>query len=230
MISDLAGYGPQLLAGAAETLALAFGALALGLVLGVAGAAGKLSAVGWVRGPVTLLLNLLRGVPEFLILLIVYFGASGLLSDLGLGDGLAPGPFGAGVFALGIVFGAYASETFRGGFLAVPPGQIEAARAFGMGVRQTFFLIRLPQAWRFALPGIGNLWQGLVKDTSLVSVVGLEEILRKASIAAQVTKHPFPFYLAAMALYLAIVTLSNPVLARLERRAARGVVRSGGGR
>ena len=225
MIPDLAGFGPQLLAGAAVTLELAFGALALGLVLGLLGAAAKLSPHAWVRAPVTAILNLLRGVPEFLILLIVYFGASSLLTDLGLGDDLAPGPFGAGVFALGIVFGAYSSETFRGGFLAVPPGQIEAARAFGLGSRQTFFLVRLPQAWRFALPGIGNLWQGLVKDTSLVSVVGLEEILRKANIAAEVTKSPFLFYLAAMALYLAIVTCSNPVFAWLERRAARGVRR-----
>jgi His/Glu/Gln/Arg/opine family amino acid ABC transporter permease subunit len=223
VIPDLVGYGPQLLAGAAMTLGLALGALTLGLVLGLAGAAGKLSQRTWVRAPVAAVLNLLRGVPEFLILLIVYFGAPGLLGDLGLGDALAPGPFGAGVLALGIVFGAYASETFRGGFLAVPPGQIEAARSFGMGNRQTFLLIRLPQAWRLALPGIGNLWQGLVKDTSLVSVVGLEEILRKANIAAQVTKHPFPFYLAAMALYLAIVTCSNPVFAWLERRANRGV-------
>jgi His/Glu/Gln/Arg/opine family amino acid ABC transporter permease subunit len=217
---DLAGFGPQLLAGAAVTLELAFGALLLGLVLGLLGAAAKLSGSAWIRLPVTLFLNLLRGVPEFLILLIVYFGAAALL-----GDDLAPGPFGAGVFALGIVFGAYASETFRGGFLAVPAGQLEAARAFGMGQRQTFFLIRLPQAWRFALPGIGNLWQGLIKDTSLVSVVGLEEIVRKANIAAEVTKHPFPFYLAAMAIYLAIITVSNPVFAWAERRANRGVGR-----
>ena len=222
---DLSGFGPQLLAGAAVTLELAFGALALGLVLGLLGAAAKLSASAWIRVPVTLVLNLLRGVPEFLILLIVYFGAAGLLSDLGLGDDLAPGPFRAGVFALGIVFGAYSSETFRGGFLAVPAGQLEAARAFGMGYRQTFFLIRLPQAWRFALPGIGNLWQGLVKDTSLVSVVGLEETIRKANIAAEVTKHPFPFYLAAMAIYLAIVSVSNPAFAWMERRANRGVRR-----
>jgi His/Glu/Gln/Arg/opine family amino acid ABC transporter permease subunit len=219
-MSDLVGFGPQLLAGAAMTLELAFAALALGLVLGLLGAAAKLSPFAWIRAPVTLFLNLLRGVPEFLILLIVYFGAARLV-----GDDLAPGPFGAGVFALGIVFGAYASETFRGGFLAVPAGQLEAARAFGMGPAQAFFLIRLPQAWRFALPGVGNLWQGLVKDTSLVSVVGLEEILRKANIAAQVTKHPFPFYLAAMAIYLAIVTLSNPAFAWAERRANRGVRR-----
>jgi polar amino acid transport system permease protein len=219
-MGDLAGYGPQLLAGAGVTLEMAFGALALGLLLGLLGAAAKLSPSAWLRVPVTLFLNLLRGVPEFLILLIVYFGASELL-----GEDLAPGPFGAGVFALGSVFGAYSSETFRGGFLAVPAGQLEAARAFGMSGSQAFFLIRLPQAWRFALPGIGNLWQGLVKDTSLVSVVGLEEILRKANIAAQVTKHPFPFYLAAMALYLAIIALSNPAFAWAERRANRGTRR-----
>jgi polar amino acid transport system permease protein len=216
----LAGFGPQLLAGAAVTLELAFGALILGLALGLAGAAAKLSPRRWVSRPATLLLNLLRGVPEFLILLIVYFGAAGLV-----GDDLAPGPFGAGVFALGLVFGAYASETFRGGFLSVPHGQIEAARAFGMTPVQTFFLVRLPQAWRVALPGIGNLWQGLVKDTSLVSVVGLEELLRKTNIAAQVTKNPFPFYLSAMAIYLAIITLSNPFFAWAERRAGRGMRR-----
>jgi polar amino acid transport system permease protein len=216
----LAGFGPQLLAGAAVTLELAFGALVLGLALGLAGAAAKLSPRRWISQPVTLLLNLLRGVPEFLILLIVYFGAAGLV-----GDDLAPGPFGAGVFALGLVFGAYASETFRGGFLSVPFGQIEAARAFGMTPVQTFFLVRLPQAWRVALPGIGNLWQGLIKDTSLVSVVGLEELLRKTNIAAQVTKDPFPFYLSAMAIYLAIITLSNPVFAWAERRAGRGMRR-----
>jgi His/Glu/Gln/Arg/opine family amino acid ABC transporter permease subunit len=219
-VLDLAGFGPQLLLGAAMTLQLALGALGVGIVLGLLGAAAKLLSTAWVRLPVTLILNLLRGVPEFLILLIVYFGAARLL-----GDDLALGPFAAGMFALGIVFGAYSSETFRGAFLAVPFGQIEAARAFGMTGPQIFFRILLPQAWRFAIPGIGNLWQGLIKDTSLVSVLGLEEILRKANIAAQYTKHPFAFYLAAMAIYLAFITLSNPAFAWLERRASRGVRR-----
>jgi polar amino acid transport system permease protein len=219
-MSGLAGFGPQLLLGAAVTLELALGALVLGLALGLLGAAAKLSPLSWVRIPVTLFLNLLRGVPEFLILLIVYFGAAGVV-----GDDLSPGPFAAGALALGLVFGAYSSETFRGGFLAVPPGQIEAALAFGMSRAQAFFRVRLPQAWRFALPGIANLWQGLLKDTSLVSVLGLEETLRKASIAADVTKHPFPFYLAALAIYLAFTSLSNPIFALLERRANRGVHR-----
>jgi len=215
-VPDLAGFGPQLLVGAAVSFDLALGALALGLGLGLAGAAAKLSPHGWIRIPVTVAFNLLRGVPEFLILLIVYFGTARLL-----GDKWGLGPFGAGIFALGLVFGAYSSETFRGGFLAVPAGQIEAARAFGMTPTQTFFRVRLPQAWRFALPGIGNLWQGLIKDTSLVSVLGLEETLRKANIAAQVTRHPFTFYLAAMGIYLIFATASWPVFAWLERRANR---------
>jgi len=219
-MSGLGGFGAQLLDGALVTLALAAAALVLGLALGILGAVAKLSPLAWVRAPASLLLNLLRGVPEFLILLIVYFEAARIL-----GDDLAPGPFAAGAIALGLVFGAYASETFRGAFLAVPPGQIEAARAFGMTRRQIILRIRLPQAWRFAIPGIGNLWQGLIKDTSLVSVLGLEEILRKANIGAQVTKQPFTFFLAAMALYLVFTAISNPVFGRLERRASRGVPR-----
>lgn len=217
---DLIAFGPQLLTGAAVTLELALAALILGLVLGLAGAAGKLSPLAWIRLPVTALFNLLRGVPEFLILLLVYFGMAEIL-----GGDLAPGTFGAGVAALGIVFGANASETFRGGFQAVPPGQIDAGRSFAMSPAQIFFRIRLPQAWRVALPGIGNLWQGLIKDTALVSVLGLEELLRKTNIAAQVTKHPFTFYLAAMAIYLFLTGLSNPVFGWMERRAGRGMPR-----
>ena len=219
-MDDLAGFAGQFLEGAAVTLELAAGALALGLALGLLGAAAKLARPAWVRVPFTVLLNLLRGVPEFLILLIIYFEAARIL-----GDDLAPGPFAAGLSALGIVFGAYSSETFRGAFLAVPIGQVEAARAFGMTAFQTFIRIRLPQAWRVAIPGIANLWQGLIKDTSLVSVLGLEEILRKANIAAQYTRHPFTFYFAAMAIYLAFITVSNPAFAWLERRASRGVRR-----
>jgi polar amino acid transport system permease protein len=216
---DLIEFGPQLLAGVAVTLELAFGTLILGMSLGLLGATAKMSPNRWIRTPVTAALNLLRGLPEFLILLIIYFGASQFLGDW------APGRSAAAILALGIVFGAYSSETFRGAFLAVPAGQIEAGVAFGMTRGQVFFRIRLPQAWRFALPGIGNLWLALLKDTSLVSVLGLEEILRKANIAAQVTKHPFTFYLAAMALYLMLTSASSPAFAWLERRAGRGVRR-----
>lgn len=218
------GFGAQLLAGAAVTLEVAALSLAFGLLLGVAGAAAKMSPRRWVSAPATLLANLVRGVPEFLIMLIAYFSLPDALSAL-VGYPVSVSPLASGVFALSIVFGAYASETFRGGFEAVPRGQLEAARAFGMPPARVFARVHLPQAWRYALPGVSNLWQTVLKDTSLVSVLGLEEIMRKADIAAQVTKKPFDFYVAAAALYLAFTLLSGPAFALLERRAARGLAR-----
>ena len=222
---DLSGFGGQLLWGAAVTLEVATLSLAFGIVLGIAGAAAKLSHHTWLSGPVTLVTNLVRGIPEFLLLLIVYYSLPDVLSGL-TGLDIAVSPLAGGVSALSVVFGAYASETFRGGFLAVPEGQVEAARAFGMGRTRVFARIQLPQAWRFALPGLSNLWQTLLKDTSLVSVLGLEEIMRKADIAAQVTKQPFAFYIAAALIYLVFILLSGPAFAWLERRAGRGVGRT----
>ncbi len=222
---DLYGFGAQLLQGAAVTLEVAGLSLLFGVVLGILGAAAKLSTLRWLRSGVTLLVNLIRGVPEFLILLIVYFSLPQILSSL-TGADIAISPLVGGVFALSIVFGAYASETFRGGFMAVPRGQLEAARAFGMPRTRVFSRIHLPQAWRYALPGLSNLWQTLLKDTSLVSVLGLEEIMRKADIAAQVTKRPFNFYVAAALIYLAFILLSGPAFAWLERRANRGLARA----
>ncbi|MDR3517223.1 MAG: ABC transporter permease subunit [Azospirillaceae bacterium] len=219
---NLHGYGAQLAQGAATTLMVAFTTLAVGLVLGLLGAAAKLSPRFWLREPVSLITNLLRGVPEFVILLICYFGLTNFLSDE-LDSDIEISPFVGGVIALSLVFGAYASEAFRGAFLAVPKGQIEAARAFGMPRVRIFFRIHLPQAWRFALPSLNNQWQTLLKDTCLVSVIGLEEIMRKANIAAQVTKAPFNFYLAVALIYLVFLGGSVPVFRALERRANRGV-------
>ena len=223
-MNDVYDFGGQLLRGAAVTLEVAALSLAFGIALGIAGAAAKLSPRSWVRGPATLLTNLVRGVPEFLLLLIVYFSLPDLLSGL-TGTDVSVSPLAGGVFALSVVFGAYASETFRGGFEAGPKGQLDAARAFGMPRRRVFTRVHLPQAWRYALPGLSNLWQTLLKDTSLVSVLGLEEIMRKADIAAQVTKKPFDFYVAAAVIYLVFVLLSGPAFAWLERRAGRGTTR-----
>ncbi|HTR16644.1 MAG TPA: ABC transporter permease subunit [Acetobacteraceae bacterium] len=221
---DLAGYGPQLLQGAALTLELAFTSLAVGLSFGLLAAAAKLSPLPWLSVPVTIITNLLRGIPEFVILLICYFGVTRLLWSL-TGGVVQISPFAGAVFALGVVFAAYSSEMLRGAFLAVPRGQLEAARAFGMSPRLAFFRVHLPQAWRLALPSLNNQWQNLLKDTSLVSVLGLEELMRKASIGAQVTRQPFTFFLAAALIYLVFLGVSNPVFALLERRARRGMAR-----
>ena len=221
---DLTAYSAQLLAGACVTLELALTCLVLGLALGLAGATASLSPNAAIRLPVAWSTRLLRGVPEFVILLICYFGASQLL-DRATHGAIEITPFEGGAFALSIVFAAYASEMLRGAFLAVPRGQLEAAAAHGLRPLQVLRLVHLPQAWRIALPSLNNQWQNLVKDTSLVSVLGLEELMRKASIGAQVTHQPFTFYIAAALAYLVVLTLSNPLFALLERRANRGLAR-----
>lgn len=220
-MAALFDYSAQLLEGAALTLELAFTSLCFGLLLGLAGAAAKMSATPWLRQPAYLVSNILRGIPEFLILLICYFGLSNLINTHFAGT-LSLSPFAGGVVALALVFGAYASEVFRGAFLAVPRGQLEAARSYGLSRWQIFWCVQLPQAWRICLPSLNNMWQNLLKDTSLVSIVGLEDMLRKANIAAQFTKQPFAFYAAVAVIYLLLLAVSNPAFAYFEKRANRG--------
>lgn len=224
---DLQGFGDQLLLGAVMTLKLALGALVAGLVLGLLGAVGRLSAWLPARALAATYTTVVRGLPELLIVLIIYFGSSSLLSAaarmMGYDGYVELSPYVAGVTALGLTFGAYASETFRGAILAIPKGQIEAAHAFGMGRWLSFRRIVLPQVWRIALPGLGNLFLVLLKDTSLVSVIGLEELMRKATIAVGFTREPFTFYLAAAVLYLLMTVVAMAGLYWAERAAARGI-------
>jgi polar amino acid transport system permease protein len=219
---DLHGFGPLLLQGLWTTLRIAVASLALGLVFGLLGAAAKLSRYPWLRVPVDALTNVIRGLPELLVIFLFYYGGSQLLTAMS-GEYVEVNQFAAGTTALSLTFGAYASETFRGAFLAVPAGQVEAACAFGMRPRQVFFRIQLPQLWRYALPGLGNLWLVLTKDTALVSIIGLVDLMRSAAIAIGTTKQPFLFYGAAALIYFAITVVSMAALALLERRARRGV-------
>lgn len=223
----LMSYLGQLLLGAAVTLQLAFSSLFFGLLLGLVFAACKLSSHVYLRRSVDFFTNLLRGIPEFLIILICYFGLSNLINNQ-FDGAFEISPFAGGVFALSIVFSAYASEVFRGGFVAIPHGQIEAAKAYGLSRSQLFFSIQLPQAWRISLPSLGNMWQSLLKDTSLVSVVGLEDLLKKADMAAQFSKQPFVFFMAVAGIYFLFLSLSNPIFAYLEKQANRGYYQPGG--
>ena len=218
-MEDLTAYLPLLLQGLRMTLLLAVSTLVVGLALGMLLALAKLSRHAWLSRPVYALTDFLRGIPEFLILLVIYFGGTQALGPLGI----EIGPFAAGLTALGLVFGSYASETFRAAFQSVPKGQIEAGRAYGFTSWQCFRLIELPQIWKVAIPGLGNLWQGAVKDTALVSIVGLDDLMRKSNQAAQATREPFTFYFAASLMFLAITLVSMAVLAWLERRARRGM-------
>lgn len=224
---DFHGFADQLLLGTWMTVRLALGALALGLALGLSGAVAKLSASKLLRGAAETYTTVVRGLPELLVVLVIYFGSSGLLTTIagwfGHDEFVELSPYAAGVVALGFTFGAYATEVFRGAILAIPKGQIEAAEAFGMGRGLAFRRIVLPQVWRVALPGLGNLFLVLLKDTSLVSVIGLQELMRKATIAVGFTKEPFTFYLAAAFLYLALTLVTMAFLRRAERAAAKGV-------
>ncbi len=227
---DLHGFSAQLLAGTALTIELALASAALGTLIGLALSALKLSRSKLGRGFADLYTTIFRGVPELLIVLLVYFGATIALTSLSRALGgeepIELHPFLAGTLALGLAFGAYATEVFRGAFQALPRGQIEAARALGMSRFLAFRRIALPQVWRFALPGLGNIFLVLLKDTSLVSVIGLEELMRKTSIAVGFTKEPFTFYLAAAVIYLVMTIISMIGLGALERHANRGVRRA----
>ena len=223
----LLGFGAQLAAGTLVTAGLAVASLAAGLLLGMAGAAARMSRRRLPRAAAHTYTTAVRGVPELLVVLIVYFGASAVIGRVaglfGATGYFEPSPFIAGVVALSLTFGAYATEVLRGAFLAVPPGQTEAAYAIGLNRLQTFRHVLLPQVWRTALPGLGNLFLVLLKDTSLVSVVGLDELMRKSAIAVSYTREPFTFYFAAALIYLAMTAFSMAGLQALERRAARGL-------
>ena len=223
----LLGFGAQLAAGTLVTAGLAVASLAGGLLLGMAGAAARMSRRRLPRAAAHTYTTAVRGVPELLVVLIVYFGASAVIGRVaglfGATGYFEPSPFIAGVVALSLTFGAYATEVLRGAFLAVPRRQTEAAYAIGLNRLQTFRHVLLPQVWRTALPGLGNLFLVLLKDTSLVSVVGLDELMRKSAIAVSYTREPFTFYFAAALIYLAMTACSMAAIQALERRAARGL-------
>ncbi len=227
---ELHGYGPLLADGAWLTVRVAFASVALGLVFGLIGATAKLSNSTVARGVATAYTAIVRGIPELLLLLIIFYGGTMLVQDIwrGLGSDsyIEIKPFVAGTFTLAFVFGAYATEVFRGAILSVPKGQIEAAYAMGMGRFKMFRRVMLPQVWRFALPGLGNLWLVLLKDTSLISVVNLNELMYSSRVAAGATREPFTFYAAAAIIYLAFTIVSMVVLQYSERRARRGIRQS----
>lgn len=226
---DLHGFGPALAAGTLMTIKLALTALAIGLALGLSGALAKTSQNPILSTIGGLYSTIVRGVPELLWVLLMYFGTVNLMRVLGQWLGMPQlelSAFAAGSIALGLCFGAYATEVFRGALLAIPRGHREAGQALGMSRPRIFWRIILPQMWRIALPGLGNLFMILMKDTALVSVIGLEEIMRRSQIAVTATKEPFTFFLVAAFIYLGLTVIAMTAMHFLERRAARGFVRS----
>jgi len=232
---DLLGFGPKgwglaLLQGAGMTVLVSIAGLAIGALLGSLVAWSRLSG-SWMGGALgESYAALFRGLPELLIIYFVYFGSSGLLTAIGRALGyegfLGVPPFIAGALAVGVISGAYQAEVFRGAYRAISRGELEAARAVGMGRWLMFRRIIAPQVLRFAIPGLGNLWQVALKDSSLISVTGLAELMREAQVAAGSTRQPFVFYVAGGALYLVLTSISDRVFEAAERRATRGMKRA----
>ena len=222
----LLGFGPQgwgasLVAGAAMTLAVSVAAYLFGLALGALGAWGKLEGSRRVRRIVDIYTTVFRGVPELLVIYLVYFGGSEALTSaghfLGATGFIGLNGFMAGTVAVGLVAGAYQTEAIRGGFLAIPRGEIEAARAVGMGRLLMFRRVVAPRTLRFALPSMGNVWQQVLKESALISVTGLSELMRAVNVASDSTRLPFDFGIAGFCLYLVLTTLSGGVFRGVER-------------
>jgi arginine/ornithine transport system permease protein len=222
----LHGYLPAILGGLVTSLQVAAISLAIACVFGLAGAAAKLSNSRFARGIVDVYTTLIRGVPELALMLMVFYGGQTLVNYIvqkAGGEYVEVPAFTAGVLTIGFVFGAYMTETFRGAILAIPKGQMEAAASIGMTRSQVLFRITLPQMVRHAIPGFTNNWLIMIKATALVSIIGLDDMMQRAGLAAAATRQPLDFYLAAAAIYLAVTTISILLLSRVEKRFSLGV-------
>lgn len=225
------GWGPAMAIAACVTFATASCGFLLGAVFGALVAWAKLSGIAFWEKAADFYTTLLRGVPELLVIYLLYFGGSALLRDsvqyLDTSDFIVTPVFMVGVLAIGLVSGAYQCEVYRGAFQAIPRGQIDAAHAIGMSRALRFRRIILPQVLIYGIPSLGNIWQLALKESSLISVIGLVELLRQAAIGAGSTFKPFYFYITAAGIFLLISLISNAAFQFSEFRAQRFLRRPG---
>jgi len=222
---SLKGFGPLLLQGTWMTVKLSVLSLFLSIVLGLIGASAKLSSSALLRVPAQVYTTLIRGVPDLVLMLLIFYSLQTWLTSLTDAmewEYIEINPFSAGVITLGFIYGAYFTETFRGAILSVPRGQIEAATAYGLKRGQRFRYVVFPQMMRYALPGIGNNWQVLLKATALVSIIGLADLVKASQDAGKSTYQLFYFLVLAALIYLAITSASNFALRWAERHYAAG--------
>jgi His/Glu/Gln/Arg/opine family amino acid ABC transporter permease subunit len=220
-------YRNLLFEGTIVTVQLALGSLVLAVLLGLIGATAKLSTNRLWQRLAGLYTTLIRGVPDLVLMMLLFYGGQQILNDFGEVTGwwdyLEINQFTAGVFSIGFVFGAYMTETFRGAILAIPRGQIEAGIACGMTNLKIFLRITWPQMVRYALPSFTNNWLVLVKATALVSVIGLHDLVWNASTAGRSVREPFTFMFAVLMIYLTLTAVSDIGLRWMERKYSAGV-------
>ena len=226
-----AGWGLALLTATGMTLAVALCGFLAGSVVGTLVAWAKLSRSVVARTFGDGYTTILRGIPDLLVIYLFYFGGSALLSGIGQLFGGSGGfigvpAFAVGALAIGVISAAYQAEVFRGAYTALARGELEAARSVGMHTMLMFRRIVAPQVLRYAIPGLGNVWQLALKESALISVTGLVELLRQSQIGSGSTYKPFYFYLTAALLYLVITTVSTWGFQRAEDYSMRGLRRA----
>jgi octopine/nopaline transport system permease protein len=221
------GWGAFLLLGTLLTLSVTATALAIGAVLGAIIAAAKLSGNFVLVTIGHIYTTVFRGVPELLIIYLIYFGGSSAITAIGQSMGyegfLGLPSFAAGALAVGIISGAYQAEVYRGAYNSISKGELEAASAIGMNSGLRFRRVIIPQVLRLAIPGLGNVWQLSLKDSALISVTGLAELMRSSQVAAGSTRQYFLFYIVGGTLYLILTSLSDRVFNGAERKANRSM-------
>ena len=223
-------YLPSILRGTGITIAISVCSVVLAVALGLLGAWGKLAGSRMANSVTNAYTTLIRGVPDLVLMLLLFYGGQQLLNDFGDATGwwgyIEINHFTAGVFTIGFIYGAYMTETFRGAYLAIPSGQVEAGVACGMNPRTVFLRIVWPQLVRYALPSFGNNWLVLLKTTALVSVLGLHELVWESFTAGRSTRQLFTFFLVTLVIYLVLTAISDIGLRWLDRKYSVGVRRA----
>jgi len=226
-------YQGQLLAGTWVTVRLALISLLIAVMFGLLGAWAKLSKNFVAQKTAAGYTTIVRGVPDLVLILLVFYGGQQLINSFGsvtgLWDYVEISQFAAGAGTIGIVFGGYMTETFRGAILAVPKGQIEAGIACGMSRFTIFRRVIWPQMVRYALPGFSNNWLVQIKSTALVSVIGLQDVVYNGFVAGRSTRQLFTFMFAVLMIYLVLTAISDLGLRWLDRKYSKGIVRSDNG-
>ncbi len=229
-METVAAYMPSILQGTSITIAISLGSVILAVLVGLLGAWAKLSKSRLAQNIGALYTTLIRGVPDLVLMLLLFYGGQTLLNNLGDATGwwdyVEINQFTAGVLTIGFIFGAYMTETFRGAFLSIPRGQVEAGVASGMSRPLIFLRIIWPQLVRYALPSFGNNWLVLLKTTALVSVLGLQELVYNAFSAGRSTRQLFTFMFVALVMYLVLTAISDVGLRWLDRKYSAGVRRA----
>ena len=220
------GWGDELFIATLMTVAVSITAMFIGFLFALVFTPLKLSKNKLFNFLGNSYTTIIRGVPELLVIYLLFFGGTGAVmfvaSMFGYNDYIEINAFITGAFAIGIISGAYSTEVFRGAIQSIDQGQFEAAKVLGLSKFDQFFKIILPQTLRLAIPNLSNVWQITLKDTSLISVTGLVEIMRQSYIAAGSTRDPLFFYSFAAVLYLLLTFISMKLINKLEDRFSRG--------